>query len=204
VGGWILGVDIVGEMCFNDGQSQTARSWSEMPMKVVRGSTVVRYAMVVEAGPGDVVLPNGNILSCEVADWLRGLGVELPHPVGGKLPPPLDLEWPSDDTPAPKPQWNTCGGGDKIQFSLQSAASCVGVCGKVRCHFPCEYEHDGKCAVIRLLDEEDPDAPAGDVDYRCDTGVGSHLGAEDERTKANVQDCWRRRLALGETFRVEP
>jgi hypothetical protein len=39
----------------------------------------------------------------------------------------------------------------------------------------------------------------------CDLGYGGHLTlGEDERTKANVQECWRRRLAMGEAFRVEP
>jgi hypothetical protein len=130
----------------------------------------------------------------EAAQAAAGAIPARPTPAGAVEP---------DATPT-RPKWRSSNEGCRMAFGLQSAASCMGVCGKVRCHFPCEYEHDGKCVVIRLLDEEDPDAPAGDVDYHCDIGRGGHLRAEDERTKRDVQECWRRRLAMGEAFGVEP
>jgi hypothetical protein len=119
----------------------------------------------------------------------------------GRPEPTEQAQVPAENTS--KPQW-VCH-KDTIKFGLQSAKQgpCATAC-RGKCWWECEYEHDEKCAVIRLIDEEDPDAPAGDVDYRCDLGYGGHQEAEDERTKANVQDCWRRRIAMGEAFRVEP
>ncbi|MFA4973543.1 MAG: hypothetical protein WC683_13095 [bacterium] len=111
----------------------------------------------------------------------------------------------TEPKPAPgKPEW-VGHHVDEIKIGLQSAKGPCATACRGKCWWECEYEQDGKCAVVQFLDDNDPgQGDTGGGSIRCDIGFGEPMAiGDDERTKANVQECWRRRLAMGEAFGVE-